>query len=328
MIGLIPITMKSVNVILVTGMVIVSSALFAQSKSEMAFTSSSDLAKAKLKYPAPTDKDKQEIKDIINATSAAYLKGDVNDVLKYYSDQSIELLPNQMVNAGIGNIRNRLKNPFNYGSFTKVDRSVKSIEGTGPIALALGKTGSAFKSNSDGKIYEDNVYDIFLFRKQANGQWKILVHHWIPEDTASGQPSGDSVRIREAINKWSFCIKPGEVLSQEDIDNYASNFSPQAVEILPNQWSNIGIANIHLRNTGAIGMTWAQCTGYTFDINSFVTIGSKGFSRRAVAWGIGDHSNYPKESDKLSQALFPFAMILTKEKDSQWRILAYHFYFD
>jgi hypothetical protein len=64
----------------------------------------------------------------------------------------------------------------------------------------------------------------------------------------------------------------------------------------------------------------------SFDINSFATIGPDGFSRRAVAWGIGDHTNYPKGSDELSQFLFPWAMILTKEKDDQWRILVYHFY--
>jgi ketosteroid isomerase-like protein len=209
-----------------------------------------------------------------------------------------------------------------------MDRTVESIEGTGPIALALGKTKSAFKSSSDGKIYEDYRNDIFMFRKQEDGQWKILVHHWISDEVASGQPSDDSVSIRQLINKWSFFVKPGEVLSQEHVENYVANYSSQAVEITPNQWSNIGIANIRLRNTGAIGVTWAQCTGYTFDINSFVTIGAKGFSRRAVAWGIGDHSNYSKGSDKLSQYLFPWAMILTKEKDSQWRILMYHFYLD
>ena len=318
--------MKSVNIILLTGMVIVSSALMAQTKGEMPFTSSADLAKAKLKYPTPSDKDKQEIKNIISASSAAYLKGDVDAILTYYSDQSIELYPNQMINAGTGNIRNRLKGQFKYGSFTKMDRTVESIKGTGPIALVLGKTKSAFKSSSDGEIHEDYRDDIFLFRKQEDGQLKILVHHWIPNEAASGEQSDDSVSIRQLINKWSFFIKPGEVLSQEHVENFMATQSSQAVEILPNQWSNIGIANIRLRATGFIGITWAQCTGYTFDVNSFATIGASGFSRRAVAWGIGDHSNYSKGSDKLSQYLFPWAMILTKEKDGQWRILMYHFY--
>jgi hypothetical protein len=233
-----------------------------------------------------------------------------------------------MTNAGTGNIRNRLKGPFKNGSFTKMDRTLEFIEGVGPIALAWGKTKSAYKSNSDGKIYEDARDDIFLFRKQEDGQWKILVHHWFPNNVANGPPSDDSVNIRQLINKWSFFIKPGEVLSEEHVENYVANYSSQAVEILPNQWSNIGIANIRLRNTGPIGVTWGQCTEYTFDLNSFVTIGAKGFSRKAVAWGIGDHSNYRKGSDKLSQYLFPWGMILTKEKDSQWRILAYHFYLD
>jgi ketosteroid isomerase-like protein len=318
--------MKSIKVILVTGLVIVSSALLAQSKGQLTFTSFADLAKAKSKYLPPSDRDKQEIKSIISASSAAYLKSDVDAILSHYSDQSIELYPNQMSNAGTGNIRNRLKGQLKYGSFIKMDRTLESIEGTGPIAVALGKTKSAFKSSSDGKIYEDFQDDIFLLRKQEDGQWKILVHHWVSDEVASGQPSDDSVRIRQLIDNWSFPIKPGEVLSQEHLDNYVANYSPQAVEILPNQWSNFGIANIRLRNAGAIGVTWAQCIGYTFDVNSFTTIGAEGFSKRAVAWGIGDHSNYSKGSDKLSQYLFPWAMILTKENDGQWRILVYHFY--
>jgi ketosteroid isomerase-like protein len=320
--------MKSVHVILLTGMVIISSTLLAQTKAEITFTSSADLAEAKSKYPPPSDKDKQEIKNIISASSAAYLKGEVDAILMDYSDQSIELYPNQMVNAGPGNIRNRLKRQFKDGSFTKMDRTVESIEGIGPIALALGKTNSAFKSSSDGKTYEDYCDDVFLLRKQKDGQWKILAHHWQSDEVASGPASDDAVRIRQLIDKWSFCIKPGEVLSQEHLENYVANYSPQAVEILPNQWSNFGIANIRLRNAGAIGVTWAQCTGYTFDVNSFAMIGAAGFSKRAVAWGIGDHSNYAKGSDKLSQYLFPWAMILTKESDNQWRILVYHFYLE
>lgn len=118
------------------------------------------------------------------------------------------------------------------------------------------------------------------------------------------------------------------MLSPEHIEKYVANYSAQAVEILPNQWSNFGTANIRVRNSGAIGVTWAQCTGYNFDINSFATVGADGFSKRAVAWGIGDHSNYSNGSSSLSQYLFPWAMILTKEKDGQWRILVYHFYLD
>lgn len=320
--------MRSFKIIFFTGMMIFSSTLLAQTKRDITFTSASDLANAKLKYPPPSDKDKQEIKNIISALSASWLKNDVSAILTYYSDQALELYPNQITNAGAGNIRNRLQGKLKYGRFTRMDRTVEFIEGAGPIALTLCKTKDAFKLNSDGKIYEKNVNDIFLFRKQEDGQWKILVHHWIPEGAANGQPSKDSASLREAINKWSFFVKPGEVLSEEHVDNYARNFSAQAVEILPNQWSNIGIANIRLRNNGAVGMTWAQCTGYTFEINSFATLGAEGFSRRAVAWGIGDHSNYANGSDKLSQYLFPWAMIWTKENDNQWRILAYHFYLE
>jgi ketosteroid isomerase-like protein len=320
--------MKSVPSIVTAALVIISSSLFAQTNSQLRFTTSADLVKAKEKYPPPTDKDKQEIRNAITASSSGYLKGDIDEILKAYSDQSLELYPNQMANAGVGNIRSRLTGSLKYGSFTKMDRTVESIEGLGLIALVLAETKSAYKSNSDGKIYEDHHNDIFLFRKQENGQWKILVHQWTPNEAASGQPSDDSGSIRKLIDNWSFCAKPGEVLSAEHIERYVANYSAQAVEILPNQRSNFGSTNIRLRNSGAIGVTWAQCTGYNFEINSFATIGANGFSKRAIAWGIGDHSNYSNGLSDLSQYLFPWAMILTKEKDGQWRILMYHFYLD
>lgn len=116
----------------------------------------------------------------------------------------------------------------------------------------------------------------------------------------SGQPSDDSSAVREVINKWSFFIKPGEVVTQEHVEKLLAINSPHAVKILPNQRSIIGIANVRLRTEGFVGIKWAQFTGYTFDVNSFVTVAADGFSRRAIAWGIGDHSNYPKGSDKLS----------------------------
>jgi ketosteroid isomerase-like protein len=283
-----------------------------------------DLAKTKLKYSAPSEKDKQEIRDLITTLSSAYLKGDVDAILKNYSDHAFELFPNQMINAGMGNIRSRLKDRFSYATFTKFDPSIESIEGHGPIVIARGKTQSAFKSGSDQNVQEDVSNDIFLFRKQMDGHWKILVHHWVPvHDNVSGHSSQDSISIRQLIDRWSFFIKPGEVLTEEHVEKYVAVHSPQAVHIFPNQRSNIGIANIRMGTEGFIGIRWAQFTDYNFPVNSFATIGS---SDRAVAWGIGDHSNYWKGSDERSQFLFPWAMILTKEKDGQWRILVYHFF--
>ena len=286
-----------------------------------------DLAKAKTKYSGPSEADKLEIKNIIGASSEAYVKGDVGEILKNFSDQAIEFFPNQMINAGIGNIRSRLKEPFRYGSFTRMERIVESIEGAGPIAVAWGKTESAFKSNSDGKIYEDVSDDIFLFRKQEDGHWKILAHHWVTGDEGlNAEPSEDSLSIRQVIDKWNFFIKPGEILSQEHVEKLAAIHSAQGVDIRQNQRSIIGVANLRLLWTGFIGIKWAQFTDYSFDVNSLAVINPEGSARRAVAWGIGDHSNYWNGTDAYAQFLFPWAMILTKEKDGQWRILLYHFY--
>lgn len=282
-----------------------------------------ELAKAKSKYRGPSENDKQEIGRIIAAVSAAYLKSDIDGILQNFSEQALEFFPSQMVNAGIGNIRTRLKETFSYGSFPKMERQLTSVEGSGPIAVAWGQTVSEFKANSDGKIYEDLNDDIYLFRKQDDGQWKILAHHWVRHnDSVTRPPSDDSLKIREVINSWSFFIEPGEVLTDKHVENYMAIQSSQAVEIFPNQRSNIGNANVRLRAEGFRGIKWAQFTDYNFDVNAFATVGVS----RAVAWGIGDHSNYQKGSDKLSQFLYPWAMILTKEKDGQWRILLYHFY--
>lgn len=59
-------------------------------------------------------------------------------------------------------------------------------------------------------------------------------------------------------------------------------------------------------------------------MNSLGPLGIEGRGRRAVAWGIANQNFYPKDSDELRKHQFPWAMILTKEKDDTWRILAIH----
>lgn len=46
--------------------------------------------------------------------------------------------------------------------------------------------------------------------------------------------------------------------------------------------------------------------------------------RRAVAFGVENQNVYPKDSKELQKFQFPWAMILAKEKDDVWRILALH----
>jgi uncharacterized protein (TIGR02246 family) len=286
-----------------------------------------DMAKAKSKYRGPSSDDVKQIKNVIASSSEAYLKADVDGILEHYSDQAIELFPNQMINAGAANIRQRLEETFPWGAFVKLDRTIQSVQGAGPIAVAWAKTDIQFKPTSGGDIHEDKRDDIFLLRKQPNGQWKILAHHWYTgKEEIGGSPSKDSAAVREVLNKWSFVIKPGEILSQQHVEKLAAIHSAQGVEIYPNQRSNIGMANMRARWDGFAGIKWAQFTDIAFEVNSFAMIGPEGSARKAVAWGIGDHTFYPEGSTELAKYLFPWAMILTKEKDDQWRILVYHFY--
>lgn len=285
-----------------------------------------DMAKAKLKFGKPTAKDAQEIKAIIEATPAAYLKGNIDEVVKNYANQALELLPNQVANPGLSNIRIRAENIFAYGKFIKFERSLDSIKGVGDIAVAWGKTESAIKWNSSETLDERSRGDIFLFRKQQNGQWKILVHHIFMNDKR--EEADNSLAIRQTIDKFSFFIKPNEVLSQTHVENLAAIYSTQGVDIMPDQFAYIGIGSLRVRWDGFKGIKWAQFTDLPFETNYFSTIGDERFAHKAVAWGIGDHTYYEANSDKLLKFLYPWAMILTKEQDGQWRILAYHFYIE
>jgi ketosteroid isomerase-like protein len=283
-----------------------------------------DMAKAKLKFPSPSDKDKEEIKNCISGMSAAQLKGDVDAMMKFYSDHAIELFPSQIVNAGFGNIRTRMLENLSFGSFAKVDRGVERIEGAGGIAVAWGQSEISFKP-TNAEPSNNQRDEMFLFRKQTNGEWKILAHHWIPRNN-NAKTSNDSLALRQVLDKWSYFIKPGEILEQKHVDNIEAIYSAQAVDLLPNERALIGMANLRIRWQGFSGIKWAQFTDLPFDVNYFSQIGTGSSAARAVAWGIGDHSNYSPGSDNLAQYLFPFAMFLTREQDGQWRVLVYHFY--
>ncbi len=288
-----------------------------------------DVAKAKLKYQRLSDKDMQDIRTLVSNVSSAYLKRDADGVMQHYAGQALEFFPSQMINAGHANIRTRIGQVLQAGTYTTMDRKIEFIEGLGPIAIAWGTTKTAFKSNANGETYENQQEDMFVFRKQHDGQWKILTHHWVmTNQTANSETPDNNSAIRKVIDKWNYFIKPGEILSQKHVDTLAAIYSQHAVEITPDQRSFIGMANLRLRWGGFVGIKWAQFTQVPFPVNSFATVGPDASARKAIVWGIGDHSNSWNASDEVAQYLFPYVMILTNEKDGQWRVLVYHFYLE
>lgn len=276
-----------------------------------------EMARLRLKYPAPSDEDIQQIKSVIHTVNDGHEKNDIDAILENYSDQAIEISSNQMVDVSKANIRKRMEGTFMNRSFTGTDVSIESVMGTGPIAVVLGNSESTFKLASTGETNNSKGYFASMIRKQADGKWRFLVHHWIPRDQQVATLSSEDISaVREVLAKWEGYAKPGEIISKEHLDNLESIHSRHAIEIRTDQRSNVGIANILTR--------WSWVLGGKMEANSLGTLGVDGLGRKAIAWGIGKHNFYPKGSEKLNTLIYPWAMILSKEDDDMWKILAIH----
>lgn len=276
-------------------------------------------ARARLKFPQPSDKELSDIKNIITSSFGAYTEGDVDGILKPYADQSIEIFADQRVNVGITNLKKRLQGIYKNGTFVKQEPSIDFVNGTGAIAVVCGKTEFAWKSASSGKETSGTENMMFIMRRQEDGNWKILADHFYPSDEDSDPLSPeDRQSIQQMLTKWDLTLTPGEIITEEHLDTFSELYSAQAIEILPGQLSNIGIANLRAR--------WDQNAGSKMETNSLSPIAMEGRGRRAVVWGIGKQAFYPKDSQELKKFEFPWAMLVSKEKDDAWRILAIHWY--
>lgn len=274
-------------------------------------------ARAFLKFPKPSDSDATTIKAIISSCFEASKKSNVDELLKDYSEQSIDILGTQRANVGLPNIRKRFSNLFREGSFAKINFTIESVNGTGPIAVAYTKNEFVWKESASGNETERKNTSIYLMRKNQDGKWKILVNHYYGwNEDAPLISADDRTSINMVLAAWDAALKPGEELSVKHFDALSALYSGQAIEIFPDQLSNIGLPNLRSR--------WDQYTGTKMETNSLGALGVEGLGRRAIAWGIGNQNFYLKDSKELQKLQFPWAMILTKEKDDAWRILAFH----
>ena len=273
-------------------------------------------ARARAKFPTPTETEVSEMKKLIATSSQELLKGNIDGLIQQHAEQSIEIFGNQMANVGAANIRRRLLDVSRNNQFMKSDIRLENVEGIGPISVAWGPYESATKAASSGQVTETKGNAFFVFRKQTDGAWKIATVHFAPGEQT--EADDDMAKVRQVITSWNNCIKPNEPLSEEHLNMLANLYSAQAVEMLPSQRSNIGIANLKAR--------WSNFLGMRFETNSLGPVNVDVIGRRAVAWGMGVQNGYPKDSQELFRADFPWVMIFTKEKDDVWRILAINFY--
>lgn len=277
--------------------------------------SKAESAKLQLKFPKPSTEDAKAMEQMLLAATAATKNGDVDALLKDYSEHAVEIHGNQIANVGLPNVRKRVTNMFKNGSFPKQELSMQAFHGAGPIAIAYGRNESIWKQASTGEESEWNGSGIFLFRKQKDGAWKILADHFYESDSKTFTMD-DRQSIQQLLKDWTTAIHTDKPLTAEDLDAFEKLYSKQAIEIFSGGVSNIGIANLRQR--------WEQFVGATFSMKSLGTLGIEGEGRRAIAWGIARQTFQGKDGQEAKTSEFPWAGIFTKEKDDVWRVLTLH----
>lgn len=274
-----------------------------------------EAARARLKFPEPLEKEKDNMKAMILGSFEASKKSDADGLVRDYSEHCVQIFGDQRANVGLPNVRKGVVGMFTYGSFAKHDFSIEGVHGTGPIAVAYGKNHRIWKPSAGEAAGEQNGNMIYMFRKTTDGSWKILVDHFYDAESVafSGE---DKTSIEQLIRNWETSLTLGEVATNKTLDRFSAQYSQQAIEIFSNGISNIGLPNLRAR--------WENFAGVTTERNSLGTLGVEGLGRRAVAWGIANQNFSSKDSEELQKYEFPWAMIFTKEKDDRWRILVIH----
>jgi len=274
-------------------------------------------ARARLRFPQPSKEDATLIQEITAAAFAGYKDRNVDAFVEHQAEQALEIFPDQRVNIGRPNIRVRASNMFKNATIIKNDFSLEPIKGAGPIAVTYGKAESLVRENISEKEIAQTFNTIFLYRKGNDGDWKIIANHYYGWNE-EGQPlsAEDRESIGKVIASWEYILRAGEVMTETHVEDFSQLFSPQAIEMFGNLVSNVGLPNLKAR--------WRHYTGAKMEVNSLGMIGVEGAGRRAIAWGIGNQHFYAPNSTELQKFEFPWAMILTKEKDDVWRILVQH----
>lgn len=273
-------------------------------------------ARAKLKYPQLSEEDKVQIRGMLSASIDAYAQNNVDTLLKDYSGQAVKIWGNQAVNVGIANVQESFSGRFKYTPYTRFDGLIESIDGVGSIAIAYGKSESIAKNAASGQETKRTEDFIYLLRKRGDENWKILADHFYGEEESNPLSDEDIKNIQALLSDWDHAHALGGPITEEHLPTYAALHSPQIIEIYPNQVTNIGRGNLLARLQFAIGVN--------FEKSSLNPVAIKGRGRRAVSWGIASQTVYPKNSDKPISRQYPWAMILTKEKDDIWRVLVVH----
>jgi uncharacterized protein (TIGR02246 family) len=251
--------------------------------------------------------------------SQAIVNSDVEAAMAVFADQGVEIFPNLRSNIGKSNIRQRYKLFLPTTNYKQFESTLKWLEGTGSIAVGWGRQEMTFYPEDIEEPESLHGYHSQIFRKQADGEWKTLAVHFrnLPEQEPEAPEisATDREKIINLLQRWDETrLKKEE--PDTKVERIAELYSDQALQVSPNQMSNIGKPNLMSRWRETIGdFEYVEC--------NLGARGIGGAGNMAVGYGTLNQSFYYLGQEELTQWSADWAIIFTREQDN-WKILAVH----
>ncbi|MEN6603078.1 MAG: SgcJ/EcaC family oxidoreductase [Bryobacteraceae bacterium] len=138
--------------------------------------------------PAPDTRaaDETAIRAALDEQVKAITAGDAAKVASYDADDVVAMAPDAPLTQGRENIQKYLEAMLKAKpefSFNMAEVKVE-VARSGDLAYNWG-TGKMTIKNKKGKATETTFKSISMWKKQADGSWKIVVDAWVPDPPAT-----------------------------------------------------------------------------------------------------------------------------------------------
>jgi ketosteroid isomerase-like protein len=120
---------------------------------------------------------KAQIDAICQAQEEASVKGDVTAAAGNYEENAVILSPEMPMVRGRASIEKTMRSWFQSGTKMKEFTSTTiSVEGAGEFAIQVGRYFQTFETS--GKVTADTGKFVTVWRRQADGSWKMAYDIW------------------------------------------------------------------------------------------------------------------------------------------------------
>ena len=140
--------------------------------------------------------EKAKIEADCKALQQAYLKGDATTVLSYYDENAVVLVPRKPMVKGRESIEKLIAGWMQSEMKLKEFSSATiSVEGAGDFAIQLGRYYETF--DLSGKVIADSGKFVTVWRKQADGSWKMAYDIWNTDIPAPAMPPASETKKKK-----------------------------------------------------------------------------------------------------------------------------------